>query len=242
MRINPPPKHHLDNYSAQAKVIGKLDNVSHVLCSPGGDIFCVRDGDLYRGPVPSNRDEDWFSTARRVGRREWRDFKILFFHPNGELYGVTNDGAFYKGPQPDNEKVPWLLGQATKIGVKSKNIANGWQRSETLFFDPHGDLYAVTEEDQIMKGKPPTTAQDYEEWLKTCTMVGGCGWLRLSHFMSFSPDGKLWSVDKENGNLYSGIIPEDGRYLDNSQHLGQNFHQFRYLCFVEDKTMAKIYY
>ncbi|XP_071982535.1 uncharacterized protein [Engystomops pustulosus] len=234
MKIGPTPKHYRDDYPAQAFNLTTLENVSHVLCSPEGELFCVRDKDLYRGPIPSKKNVDWFSMARRVGKKDWGKCRILFFHPNGELYVTTINGKFYKGPQPDNEKVSWMNKQATKIKL------SGLDNCETLFFDPHGDLYSVTKKDAIMKGKPPVTSQDYEEWLKTCTMVGGCGWLRLSHFMSFTPDGKLWSVDKQNGNLYSGIIPEDGRYLDNSQHLGQNFHQFRYFCFVKDKTISNI--
>nr|KAG8539878.1 hypothetical protein GDO81_020192 [Engystomops pustulosus] len=235
MRVESPNKPLTDDCAARAAVVGKLQNVRHVLCSPDGVLFCVRGGDLYRGPIPSNKDLDWFSMARRVGKDEWSGFKILFFHQDGELCATTNNGEFYKGPRPDNENVSWTNRQDTKKIGKS-----GWEQCDALFFAPDGDLYAVTKQDKIMKGKPPTTAQDCEEWLKTCTMVGGCGWLRLSHFMSFSPDGKLWSVDKQNGNLYSGIIPEDGRYLDNSQNLGSDYHQIPFLCFIKDKTIHNI--
>ncbi|XP_075704319.1 uncharacterized protein LOC142703140 [Rhinoderma darwinii] len=233
MRIGLPPRHRLDSYGCRSVDIGKLENVSHVIISPEGELFCVRAGDLYRGPLPSKKDVDWFSIARRVGRNEWNKFKILFFHPNGELHGITNDGEFYKGPQPGNENVPWIYGQATKIGAK------GWDHCEAIFFDPCGILYVVNKEDKIVKAKPPT-GEEYEEWLKTSSVAGGCGWLPLIHFMSFSPDGKLWSVDKRNGNIYRGTIPEDGRYVDNAELLGWDYHHFRFLYFTIDKTISNI--
>ncbi|KAG8541285.1 hypothetical protein GDO81_029341, partial [Engystomops pustulosus] len=149
MKIGPTPKHYRDDYPAQAFNLTTLENVSHVLCSPEGELFCVRDKDLYRGPIPSKKNVDWFSMARRVGKKDWGKCRILFFHPNGELYVTTINGKFYKGPQPDNEKVSWMNKQATKI------------------------------------------------------KLSGC-------------------------------------FVDNSQHLGQNFHQFRYFCFVKDKTISNI--
>ncbi|KAG8552795.1 hypothetical protein GDO81_003069 [Engystomops pustulosus] len=222
----------MDNYYDRAATLGKLDIVGHVLCSPQGELFCVRGEDLYRGPMPTKKDGDWFSTARRVGKSNWSHFEILFFHPNGELYATTKSKEFYKGPQPDNEYVPWEYGQATKIG------SFGWDNFETLFFDPDGVLYAVTKTDKLVKGKPPT-GPDYD-WTQNNSLVGETGWLKLCHFISFAPDGKLWSVDKENGNIYRGSIPEDGRYFDSAEHLGHDYHLFRFLSFTPDKTIRNI--
>ncbi|KAM4050930.1 uncharacterized protein ACNLHF_019835 [Anomaloglossus baeobatrachus] len=231
IRIGLPPKKKLGGYYERSTIIGKLENASHVICSPEGELFCVRGSDLYRGPLPSKEGVDWFSMARRVGKSEWNSFKTLFFHPNGELYGTTHDGEFHKGPQPDNEKVPWMYEQATQIG------ASGWNQCEALFFHPDGDLYSVTTTDKIVKGKPPTI---HIEWLKTSKLVGESSWLNLTHFISFSPKGKLWSVEKWNGIIYKGFIPEDGRYIDNAENLGRDYHIFRFLAFTKDKTIRNI--
>ncbi|KAG8539735.1 hypothetical protein GDO81_020450 [Engystomops pustulosus] len=236
VRMGVPPNHHQDNYPARALVLGKLENFSHVLCSPEGELFCVRGEDLYRGPMMSHKDVDWFSTAKRVGKCDWNKFKNLFFTPCGELCGITNNGEFYKGPQPDNENSSWMYGQATKIGAK------GWDLCEAVTCDQSGDLYVVTKDDKLVQAKPPTRAQDYEEWLKTSTERGGSGWLRLCHFMSFTPGQRdpLWCVDKEDGNIYRGSIPEDGTYVDKAEHLGFGYHGFGFLAFTEDKTIIDV--
>ncbi|KAG8540886.1 hypothetical protein GDO81_030129 [Engystomops pustulosus] len=232
VRIGLPPDNINDSYVDRAAVLGKLSHVSHVLCSPQGELFCVRGEDLYRGPMPSKKDVDWFTTARRVGRKDWSKLQLMFFHPNGELYATTKEGDLYKGPQPDNEYVSWLYGQATKIGF------TGWGICEVLFFDPEGVLYSVTKNDRLVKEKPPTTIGC--DWLNKSTLVGEGGWLKLTYFMAFSPDGKLWCVDKNDGSIYRGIIPADGSYKDNAEHLGRNYRQFRFLSFAPDKTISNI--
>ncbi|KAG8536589.1 hypothetical protein GDO81_026050 [Engystomops pustulosus] len=229
-----PPRQLMDDYPARAAVLGKLQNASHVLCSPQGELFCVRNGDLYRGPMPSSKDVDWFSIAQRVGRGEWSYFKILLFNKNGELYGTTNDGKFYKGPQPNQENNPWMYGQATQIGESA------WDQFETLFFHPDGDLYGVNKEDKFVKGRPPTSAKNYWDWLKGSTVVGGCDWLRFTHYMAFTTDGKLWAVDKGNGNIYCGYLLADGRYKDTAERLGWNYNMFPFLSFTTDKIISKI--
>ncbi|KAM3936610.1 uncharacterized protein RB166_012297 [Leptodactylus fuscus] len=247
MRIGLPPKHLQDSYHDRAVVIGKLENVRHVICSPEGELFCVRGADLYRGPLPSTEGVDWFSMARRVGRGEWDRIGFLFFHPNGELYSITYQGEFYKGPQPDNENIPWMYEQATKIGtewypcimVAKITIKIGLQGFDQLFFDPDGVLYAITGDDKLVKGNPPTE-QEYDEWLRTTTLVGEGGWAGFFRFILFSPKGKLWSVDREKGNIYSGFIPDDGKYIDNAEHLGWDYHEFQFLCFTKDKTIRNI--
>ncbi|XP_056408943.1 tachylectin-2-like, partial [Hyla sarda] len=234
IKVGLPPADYSDSFYDRAAVLGKLEKASHVICSPEGELFCVRDGDLYRGPLPSKIDLDWFSIARRVGKGEWRKVKILFFHQNGEMFCVTNNGEFYKGPQPDNENVSWMYGQATKIGI------NGWEQCEALCFHPDGSLYIVNKEDRIVTGKPPTTSQEYWDWLKSATVAGGCNWFKLTHFMAFDSDGKLWTVNKNNGNFYRGYIPSDGRYIDNAEKLGYSYHIFRFLSFTKDKTISSI--
>ncbi|XP_073416011.1 uncharacterized protein [Dendrobates tinctorius] len=234
MRIGLPPRDPQDDYSHRAAVVGKLGNASHVTCSPEGELFCVRDKDLYKGPVQSKEGVDWFSEARRVGRCEWSEYKILFFHPNGELYGTTKSGDFYKGPQPDNENIPWMYGQATLIGT------SGWEKCEALFFNECGDLYAVTKQDIIVKSKPPTQESYFKDWMQTVTVAGRGGWHDLTHFMSFCPGGNLWCVDKGKGNIYSGSLPNNGTYLESAEKLGCYYNTFPYLAFTKDKTIGKI--
>ncbi|XP_075040192.1 uncharacterized protein LOC142100085 [Mixophyes fleayi] len=229
VKIGLLPINRQDSFYERAAIVGYLKNVSRIACSPDGELFCVRGTDLYRGPIPGN-NVDWFSVARRVGKSVWSTFKIIFFHPNGDLYGTTSDGHFYKGPKPDNENVSWPYKQATLIGEKH------WNQFDALFFDPKGVLYAVTN-DKFVKADPPSAPMD---WLKSSTVVGGCDWFRMTHFMAFSSDGKLCCVAKDDGTLYRGSIPEDGRYKDNADKLGSRYNMFPFLSFTVDKTIHNI--
>ncbi|XP_069832374.1 uncharacterized protein [Dendropsophus ebraccatus] len=216
---------------------GKLQDISqvkHVLCNPQGEMFCVRDGDLYRGPLLSHtRAVDWFTVGYTVGKWEWSQFKILSFHPNGELYGVTTDGELYEGPPPRNENVPWMCGQATQIG------SSGWEQCEALFFDPSGNLFTVNDEGQLVKGTVPKAPQEYKQWLASSKVVGKHGWREFNHFMSFSPDGKLWCVDNE-GYLYRGSIPGDSEYKKHAAQMGCGYGAYKFISFKQDKTIKGI--
>ncbi|KAM4048760.1 uncharacterized protein ACNLHF_002080 [Anomaloglossus baeobatrachus] len=183
--------------------------------------------------MPTKEGVDWFSTARRVGLHEWNQWKILCFHPNGELYGITHNGKFHKGPQPDNENLPWMYEQSTEIGGKD------WNQCVTIFFHPNGDLFAVTSEDRIQESKPPTS-QNFWDWNKTAMVFGRGGWLDLTYFMAFNTKEKLWSVQKWNGDMYSGIMQNDGRYLYHADYLGNSYNQFRFLSLAKDKTIRNI--
>ncbi|KAM4053236.1 uncharacterized protein ACNLHF_005964 [Anomaloglossus baeobatrachus] len=233
IRLAVAPKPYLKKFHERSKVVGKLENASHVICSPEGEVFSVRGEDLYRGPMPTKEGVDWFSTARRVGTHEWNQWKILFFHPNGELYGVTHDGKLHKGPQPDNENLPWMYEQSTEIGGKD------WNQCATLFFHPNGDLYSVTSEDRFQTAKPPTS-QNFWDWNKTASVYGRGWWLDLTYFMAFSTKGKLWSVQKYNGTMYKGFMSNDGRYKDNAEYLGKEYNHFRFLSLAKDKTIRSI--
>ncbi|CAJ0931899.1 unnamed protein product [Ranitomeya imitator] len=94
-------------------------------------------------------------------------------------------------------------------------------------------------QDNIVKSKPPTS-DDFKTWMETVTVAGGKAWLNLTHFMAFGPLGELWCVDKRNGNLYSGSISPNGKYLEIAEKLGSYYNTFPFLSFTKDKTIGRI--
>ncbi|CAJ0919951.1 unnamed protein product [Ranitomeya imitator] len=121
-----------------------------------------------------------------------------------QLLVVTKDFNLKIGPVPK----AYLddLMQERRIGC------GNWNQYEALFFHPNGTLYAVCKDDSFVKGNPPTAPGN---WLASTTKVGTGGWLRLTHFMAFSPDGNLWSVDKNDGKIYKKSPPvhENDNYV-----------------------------
>uniref|UniRef100_A0A8C5P6G7 Tachylectin 2 domain-containing protein n=1 Tax=Leptobrachium leishanense TaxID=445787 RepID=A0A8C5P6G7_9ANUR len=229
VKAGPPPSYRLDDFNARAPVIGKLNNVSKIAFNPCGELFAICCDDLYRGPMPSNACVDWFSVARRVSKGGWNKYKFILFDPCGVLYAATHDGQFFKGPAPCNENVCWLSCQATQVGT------GGWNYFDVLFFDSKGILYAVSHDDRLLKRYPPTRADD--NWYASSTTIGKGGWRRLSHFMSFSPDGDLWCVDSCNGNIYKGPAPDtaDTNYIARAENLGWNYNIYPLLAFTTAK-------
>uniref|UniRef100_A0A8C5WDL0 Tachylectin 2 domain-containing protein n=1 Tax=Leptobrachium leishanense TaxID=445787 RepID=A0A8C5WDL0_9ANUR len=232
-RAGLPPRNIEDSFDATATIIGTLHNVSKIAFSPDGELFSVRGEELYRGPMPSEANQDWFSTAKRVGKSGWEKLKFLLFDPKGLLYVVTMEGKLYKGPAPCNENVPWLKWQATLVGT------TGWNVFDSLFFDLKGTLYAVIDDKLVMRS-PPT--QPLNNWLSTNTTIGNGGWRILTHFMAVSPDGDLWCVNSSNGNLYKGPIPtnDDINYLEQAEILGIGYNMYPLMSFTVDKTMENI--
>ncbi|XP_069039870.1 tachylectin-2-like [Lepisosteus oculatus] len=229
-----PPVDYNESYHDHAKHVGNLKGFSHILFSPTGIMFAVRNADIYTGSPPVNPDEDWLTTkAKCVGKGEWDQFHSLFFHPDGSLYAVTKSGDFYKGPPPEHEYVSWRYRAATKIGT------GGWL-FPSLFFDPEGILYAVTSEGKLVKGKPPSDP-DYK-WYDNSETVGTEGWAELTHFMAFSPDGNLWCVSKDEGKIYSAPPPEfaTDNWIGRAQNLGFGYNLYQILAFTQDKTIKKI--
>lgn len=220
----PPPSYGYD-YISNTPVVGKLSGVNHVLFSPGGLLYVVKGSELYRGPMPSDPSKNWLQcTATRIGKSGWEAFKRFFFHPNGDLYAVTNDGALYAGPPPANENQGWLGGLGIRVGN------GGWGGFDTLFFDPQGTLYAVSA-DKLIKGCPPTSAAD--NWIGRAQTIGGGGWSPLSRFMSFTPDGNLWCVSKSDGKIYTASPPTgvDDNWLGRAQNLGIGY-LFPFMAFT----------
>ncbi|XP_056408582.1 uncharacterized protein LOC130312810 [Hyla sarda] len=231
VQVGLPPRDVQDRYKERAMFLGKINNISQLACSPDGQLFCIRGGDLYRGPMPSKKDVDWFAVAQRVGRFDWNRCKRIFFHPNGELYVTTNEGELYKGPAPDNEHVPWLYDRATKIGSRD------WNAYAALVINQEGTLLAVGN-DRLYSGAPPT--DENVPWKNT--ELEARNWQRLTHFMGYTPDKKLWTVDLYNGNIYRGETPspENPVYLNNVNYLGWHYNMYRCLAFTKDRTIKNI--
>uniref|UniRef100_A0A8C5QL90 Tachylectin 2 domain-containing protein n=1 Tax=Leptobrachium leishanense TaxID=445787 RepID=A0A8C5QL90_9ANUR len=232
-KVGPPPKDRLDNFNARTPVVGKLNNVSKIAFNPDGELFAVRDDDLYRGPMPSDANLDWFTVARRVGKGGWNRYKFMVFDPCGVLYAATHDGQFFKGPAPTDDTVCWLSCCAIKVGT------GAWNDFDSLFFDSQAILYAVSHDDRLLKRYPPTRADD--DWYASSTTIGKAGWRSLSHFMGFSPDGDLWCVDSSNGNIYKGPAPDtaDTNYIEKAENLGHSYNMYPFLAFTSDKPNDK---
>ncbi|XP_063315827.1 uncharacterized protein LOC134615269 [Pelobates fuscus] len=228
------PRNSLDKFETRSSTVGKLKDVSKIVFSPEGELFAVRGGDMYRGSMPSNGKLDWFSKARRVGRREWDQFKFLLFDPNGILYAATKDGKLYKGPKPDNENVSWINDQATKIGIRM------WDYFDALFFDPEGTLYAVTHSGSLEMRSPPSDIED--NWIGSSTNLAHEGWSDLSHFIAFSTEGDLWCVDSSNGNIYKGQAPTNGltSFVRAAKKFSWNYDMYPFLSLTIDKTIQSI--
>ncbi|XP_078534922.1 uncharacterized protein LOC144821587 [Lissotriton helveticus] len=225
IRAGPPPEAYDDDFTSRARVLGNLSNVSHVLFSPDGLLYVVKGSELYSGPKPSDPSKNWLQdTATRIGKAGWGEFKRFFFHPNGDLYAVTNEGELYAGPPPSNEDQDWMGTQDAKVGN------GGWGEFYALFFDPQGMLHAATA-DEFKKGSPPTSVTD--DWWERSHVIGGGGWSDLSHFMSFTPDGNLWCVSKSDGKIYTTSPPTDidDNWIGRAQNWGHSYF-FKFMAFT----------
>ncbi|CAH2299201.1 Hypothetical predicted protein [Pelobates cultripes] len=229
-----PPSHEDDNYIRRAVPLGKLMNAFRVFFSPEGELFAVRSGDVYRGPMPSEQGLEWFSVAKKVGKVDWGNFRFILFDPNGVLYAVTGKGDFYKGPAPTNENMPWLYRQATKIG------SGMWNSLRALFFDPQGILYAVKSDGRLVKRNPPTDPKD--DWFATCIPVGNENWLKFTHFMAFSPDGSFWCVKDDPGYMYkwSPQAVHSNFAQKDAQSMGWGYNAGLFFAFTCDKIISSI--
>uniref|UniRef100_A0A8C5PKW0 Tachylectin 2 domain-containing protein n=1 Tax=Leptobrachium leishanense TaxID=445787 RepID=A0A8C5PKW0_9ANUR len=230
-----PPNHKGDCYILRATPVGKLMKATKIIFSPDGEMFSVHGGDLYRGPMPSEQDLDWFSAAKKVGKVDWGNFKFLLFDPHGDLYAVANDGDLYKGPAPTNENMSWLYRQATKIG-RCK-----WNSLQALFFDPEGALYAVKSDGRLVMGDPPTSLED--NWFDTCISVSDDDWSKLTHFISFSPEGELCCINEDTGYMYKfprTTIVKTTYSHHEAQAMGRGFKLGLLFAFTTDKLIHSI--
>ncbi|XP_068122379.1 tachylectin-2-like [Hyperolius riggenbachi] len=229
------PPSNLYNFHGQAMELGKMKDARLVAYSPDDRLYVVRGRDLYRGPVRVSSEEKWFKEAEKVEKKSnWKQFKFIFFHPDGRLYAATFQGDLFEGPAPTNKNESWLSKQAQKIG------AGKWNLFTALFFDGDGVLHGVTKSD-FLKRTPPTKAD--EDWIGTSTTIGlGNVWSELSHFMAFDPSGNLWCVSKENGNIFMGPPPTHAQenWLGRAMNLGTGYHQYRILMLIPDHSIERI--
>ena len=150
------------------RVIGCLDSFS--TGNTCQDLFAVvNTGKFYKRHPPQYASDNWLGTAKLIGGGGWTNFKHLFFHPDGTLYGVWGN-KFYKLPPPISSSASardWVT-EATLVG------SGGWDVFQFLFFHPSGILYAVTE-GKFYRRLPPTHSQD--NWVAWICRTGGNRWL-----------------------------------------------------------------
>ena len=140
-------------------------------------------GEFYKGTPPESASASWMTSAVRIGTTGWADFRHLFFHPDGTLFGVVND-KFYKAPPPKGSSSEEWIAQATLIGD------GGWESFKFLFFDPEGVLYGV-HDDRLYRRDPLLTIKitglDLARWLEPqggLTLISSSSTQRESYMAS----------------------------------------------------------
>uniref|UniRef100_A0A8C5Q1R0 Tachylectin 2 domain-containing protein n=1 Tax=Leptobrachium leishanense TaxID=445787 RepID=A0A8C5Q1R0_9ANUR len=199
-RAGLPPRNIEDSFDATATIIGTLHNVSKIAFSPDGELFSVRGEELYRGPMPSEANQDWFSTAKRVGT----------------LYAVIDDKLVMRSPptQPLNN---WLSTNTT--------IGNGGWRILTHFMavSPDGDLWCVNSSNgNLYKGPIPTN--DDINYLEQAEILG-IGY-NMYPLMSFTVDKTMENIvscefllDSSKILSKSTAVVQTQTYKNNSSNL-----------------------
>ncbi|KAL9981919.1 hypothetical protein ACROYT_G010683 [Oculina patagonica] len=206
-----------------------------ITCSSVGEnlLFGVFGGKLYARTPPKYASDNWIGSATVLGSKGWDDFKFLFFHPDGTLYGVLLNGKFYKGPPPDGSSAADWVAKATIVGT------SGWNGFQFLFFDPEGMLYGVYN-DKFYKRLPPAYGSD--NWIGSATLVGSRGW-SLFKFLFFDPEGILYGVFK-NGKFHKRSPPTAGNdnWLGSSTLIGTTgWNRFQKLFFMADGDLYGVF-
>ena len=142
---------------------------------------------------PSTLQHDWWENATLVSDN-MGNYKLLFFDPEGNLYGVKDD-KLYTGPLPSNAEDSW---HGKQVGP------SGWSNFNFLFFDPMGILHGVNfKSGTFHKRIPPTDPTD--DWLGTSETIG-TDW-RGFRFLFFMSNGELYAVLEGPENLHKGSPP-----------------------------------
>ncbi|KAL9985276.1 hypothetical protein ACROYT_G007656 [Oculina patagonica] len=182
------------------------------------------DGKFYTRTFPQYASDSWLGHALEIGSEGWSDFKFLFFHPDGTLYGVLND-KFYKASPPDFVSAAEWVAQATIIGT------GGWNGFQFLFFDPEGMLYGV-HNGKFYKRLPPAHGSD--NWLGSATLVGSGGW-SVFQFLFFDPKGILYGVEDGKFHMRSPPTAANDNWLGSSTLIGTGgWSDFQFLFFMPE--------
>lgn len=197
-----PCENYSKDWQSSMERIGESgwNEFQHLFFHPDGDLCGVaRDASqLVKAPTPSNPStlqQDWCKHATTVSDN-MGNFKLLFFDPEGNLYGVKED-KLYMWPLPSNAEDKWL--DSPKLVGPS-----GWSFFNFLFFDPMGILHGVNfKSGTLHKRTPPTDPTD--DWLGTSTLIG-TDW-RGFRFLFFMSNGKLYAVLQDRENLHKGSPP-----------------------------------
>ena len=195
------------------------------------------DGSGFYHKIPcENYTEDWKGSMQQIGKSGWNEFQHLFFHPEGDLYGVVEDTKqLVKAPPPSNpstEQSEWRKA-ATVVSSDMGNF-------KFLFFDPDGNLYGVKGEN-LYTGPLPLNPQ--EPWLDSAKPVGANTWSSFN-FLFFDNKGFLYGLHFENGTLHQRIPPVDKNddWLKTSKVIGTNWRKFRFLFFMSNGELYGVQY
>ena len=93
-----PPTHATDNWLARATLVDSGGCFPVSVLWPGGNaVWCYKWFSL-QAASPTNRQDSWLASAKRIGTSGWSHLKFLFFDPHGILFGVFFSGDLYWGP------------------------------------------------------------------------------------------------------------------------------------------------
>ena len=202
------------------------------------DLFGVMygaDGGGFYHKIPcENYSKDWQNSMEQIGASGWNEFDHLFFHPDGDLYGVPrNSSELVKAPPPSDPcalKGDWWDDAA----LVSNNMGN----FKLLFFDPEGNLYGDID-DKLYAGPLPSNAEDL--WLDSAKLVGASGWSNFN-FLFFDPMGILHGVNFKSGTFHKRIPPTDPTddWLGTSETIGTDWRGFRFLFFMSNGELYAV--
>lgn len=193
------------------------------------------DGGGFYHKIPCEKyTKDWQSSMKKIGSSGWNAFDHLFFHPDGNLYGVVRDkNQLVKAPPPSNPSTlqqDWCK-NATTVSDNMGNI-------KLLFFDPDGNLYGV-KDDKLYTGPLPSNAED--SWFDSAKQVGPSGW-SFFNFLFFDPEGILHGVNFKSGTLHRRAPPTDPTddWLGTSTLIGTDWRGFRFLFFMSNGQLYAV--
>uniref|UniRef100_A0A8C5WCK9 Tachylectin 2 domain-containing protein n=1 Tax=Leptobrachium leishanense TaxID=445787 RepID=A0A8C5WCK9_9ANUR len=177
------------DWFSTAKRVGKTnwDKLKFLLFDPQGVLYAVtKDGELYKGPAPSNENVSWlYGEATKVAISAWNNFDNLFFDLKGNLYAVTNEDKLVMGSPPTNPDDRWFV-SSTTVGK------SGWRvLSHFMAVSPDEALWCVDSSNgNIYKGPIPT--KDDTSYLDRAEKLGYS--YNMYPLMSFTIDKTMLNI------------------------------------------------